>query len=244
VTVAELVTNAALDLGLIDPTESLSTADQSYLIAVLNRLLNAWNADRRAVYATAFADYTLTADLSPHTIGPTGATFTAVQRPVSIDGANLILDTSSPAVLTPIAIRDAQWWLGQSVQALSSDVPTDLYYQPDWPNGKLYFWPVPSAAYQVQLLTRVLLADTLTSGVTFTLPPGYELAVQLTLEEYAARGFGKPLPPELPRQASLARATIFANNDQIPRLETHDAGMTPGTGGRRADFNYLTGQIV
>lgn len=243
-TVADLVKNAALELGVVAQDEDLSTADQTYLIGLLNRILNAWNADRRAVYATAFETFTLVPNLSPHTIGPDSATFDVDQRPVSLDGANLVLTGSTPNVTTAINIRDNQWWLGQSVQEMTSDIPTDVYYQPDWPNGKLFFWPVPDAAYDVQLMTRVLLIDVLADDDDFTLPPGYEDAVTLTLAERARRGFAKQFDPELVAEASKARALIFGVNDVTPHLETKDAGMTPGRGSRRADFNYLNGQIV
>lgn len=244
-TVGDLVKNAALELTIVAQDEDLSTADQAYLIAVLNRILNAWNADRRAVYATAFDTFTLVPNLSPHTIGPDTATFDVDQRPVSLDGANLVLTSSVPNVNVPITVRDAQWWLGQSVPGLTSDIPTDVYYQPDWPNGALYFWPVPTAAYDVQLMTRVLLIDVLSDpDDDFLLPPGYEDAITLTLAERSRRAFGKPFDPELVSDASKARALIFGNNDVTPHLQTKDSGMTPGNGGRRADFNWLNGQIV
>jgi hypothetical protein len=244
VTIRTICTDAAKELEAIGAGETLSADDASTFLGLLRRLLNLWNADRRAVYATAFAEFTLVANLSPHTIGPTGATFTVTQRPVSLEGANLVLNLTTPNVNTPIHVRDAQWWLRQSVPDLTSTYPTDVYYQPDWPNGKLFFWPVPTAAYDVQLMTRVLLSDTVDLNDSFSLPPGYQDAITLTLAEMSRRTFSRPVDPTLVRDASIARAAIFGNNDVIPRLTTRDAGMTPGRGGTRADFNWLNGQIT
>lgn len=243
-TIATLCADAAKELGVIAVDESLQTADAAYFLGLLRRLLNAWNANRLAVYATAFPEYTLVPNLSPHTIGPSMATWLATIRPVSLDGANLILTTSTPNVNTPITVRDAQWWLGQSTPDLTSTFPTDVYYQPDFPLGKLFFWPVPTTAYAVQLMIRVLLSDTVALSDTFTLPPGYADAITLTLAEMARRSYGKPYDPELVHAATRARAVIFGNNDVTPHLVTRDAGMTPGRGGSRADFNWLTGQVV
>lgn len=245
ITIRQLCTDAAREIGVANGDGSaLDASDAAVLLGLLRRLLNAWNANRLAVYATAFPEYTLVPNLSPHTIGPSGATWTATLRPVSLEGANLILTTSSPNVNTPITVRDAQWWLGQSVPDLTSTFPTDVYYQPDYPNGKLFFWPVPTTAYDVQLMVRVLLDESVDLSDTFELPPGYQQAITLTLAEMAQRPFSRPYDGSLAQDATRARAAIFDNNAVVPRLVTKDAGMTPGSSGNRADFNWLTGSIT
>jgi hypothetical protein len=243
VTSRAIAASAAYELGTLGQGETMSAADLAQWLDLLRALLNAWNADRRAVYATAFDTYTLVPNLFPHTIGPTG-TFTTTARPVSLDGANLILPATTVNFNGQITIRDAQWWLNQSVPTLTTDIPTDVYYQPDYPNGKLYFWPVPSTAYDVQLMTRVLLDDVALTTSSYELPPGYYDAIRLTLAEKGQRPFGRPADVTLINDASRARAVIFDNNVTIPRLRTKDPGMTPGKGGFTADFNWLSGQIV
>lgn len=242
-TIQDIVTDALLEPGILAEGE-VPSADQSQTVLKrLRRLLNSWNASRRAVYATAFVTNTLTPSLSPHTIGPTGATWTATQRPVSVDGASLILTgISSPEAYLPITIRDAVWWNAQIVPGLETSVPTDLYYQPDWPNGSLYFWPVPTVAYDVQLMLRVLLDDTVTLASTFSLPPGYQEAVTLSLAESICRIFGVPMPvrAEIQQAAKLARSVVWSNNEEPTRIQTADAGMQPRKGDRPT-YNYLIG---
>lgn len=239
-----IATEAAQEIGIIASGETLSADDANVVLGKIRRLLNNWNADRRAVYATAFPEYTLVPNLSPHTIGPSGATWTATIRPVSISGANLILSNGGTPTNLSIKIRDDQWWLNQVVPTISTTVPTDLYYQPDWPNGSLYFWPVPSAAYDVQLMIRVLLNDVPDLDTTFTLPPGYHDAMVLsTAEACSGKLFGVALTPELQLSASQARSRVFDNNDQDPRLKTKDSGMQ-SMSGRRGDFNFWSGQVI
>jgi len=243
ITIRTVCTDAAQELGVVAQGETLSAADAAVILGLLHRLLNAWNGDRLAVYATAFNTYTLVPNLAPHTIGPTG-TFVTNQRPVSLDGANLILPATTVNFYGQITVRDQKWWLSQSVPQLTTNIPTDVYYQPDWPNGKLFFWPVPATAYDVQLMTRVLLDDTVTLNDAFSLPPGYQQAITLTLAEMMQRPFAKPADASLIRDASVARARIYDNNSVTPRLRTKDEGMVPGKGGFKADFNWLSGQIV
>ena len=241
-----IATEAAQEIGVIASGETLSAADASVVLGKIKRLLNNWNADRRAVYATSFDTFTLVPNLSPHTIGPTGATWTMTIRPVSIDGANLVLSNGGTPTNLQIKIRDNQWWLAQTVPTISTTVPTDCYYQPDWPNGKLYFWPVPTAAYDVQLMTRVLLNDVPDLDTTFTLPPGYHDAIVLTTAEDSVSvllGPQTPIPPVVMMTAREASSRIFDNNDQDPRLKTKDSGMQSSSG-RRGDFNFWSGQVI
>ena len=120
---------------------------------------------------------------------------------------------------------------------LETSIPTDVYYQPDWPNGKLYFWPVPTVAYQVDLETRVLLSQLVLTD-SFDLPPGYRDAVTLTLAEQASRGFGRPVLPDLAASAAKSRARVFANNDVTPGITTDDSGMPSSEG---SYFNWRSG---
>lgn len=220
---------------MLGPGDVLTDEAQIFLDTI-NLILDAWNAERRAVYHTVCTVYTFTAGLGPHTIGPTG-TFVATSRPVSIEGAVPLL--SSTVRARPVNLRGEQWWLGVALRTLSTSIPTDLYYAPKFPNGELNFWPVPSTASQVEIQARMLLTavalDTLVS-----LPPGYEKALMLTTAEDASVPCGRQVPAKLARDATLARAQIFGNNDTPRRIRTRDDGI-PGGGGAGSDWRYDTG---
>lgn len=239
----ETVTTALQTLNVVMANELVSDPDATTAVLWLNLLFDGWNAVRSKVWAALFEEFTLVPSLSPHTIGPTGATFTTDQRPVSIDGCALILNNVSPIVKPfPMVIhKNPQWWSLQSTPTIETATPTDLYYQPDWPNGKLYFWPVPNVAYDVQLMTRHVLDSAVTLDTSLTYPPGYAEAVILTLTEKLAVPFGRSVPPEVTVQAREARTRIDANNDVPMRMITDD-GM-----GRRArhqpDFFWPSGVI-
>lgn len=233
----DLVTDALLEINVYDALDEPSPQDAAFVLRKLNRILDNWNAERPAVYADQFVSYTLTPALSPHTIGPSG-TWVVTSRPVSIEGASLIFTTlNNPRV--GITLRNAAWYNALTIPSLSTQLPTDLYYEPDWPNGKLFFYPVPSAAYQVVLWTRIVLA-TLGLNDAFTLPPGYQDAITLTLAEDIAPTFEKPIQASLKEKAKEARARIFSNNVEIPKLVTRDSGM-PTSGGSGGTGTYLTG---
>jgi len=219
----------------------LNAEDATFGLKLLNRLLDNWNADRQAVYAETFSTFTATASLQPHTIGlvanaPTWNVLT--NRPVSVTAANLITGAGTSAYRTPIFIRDKDWWDSVSLRAMTSAIPTDLYYEPTWPNGSLYFWPVPSGALSIELRLRVLLAQMI-AATTFTLPPGYQDAITLTLEEKLVVPYhvtDQAILITLKKDARDARAKVFANNIEVPRLQTADAGMPGSDSGGGWDF--------
>jgi hypothetical protein len=230
-----LVTNALIEAGWLAQGETPNAGDANFALSKMNRILDQWAAKKLFAYAQQFIKFNLTPNLSPHTIGPSG-TFVVPVRPVRIDGAALTLNTVVPPVDCPINhTRDAAWWNNQRVKGISTSVPTDLYYEPDFPNGSLYLWPVPKVAYQILLQLRQQISTFATLATSYNLPPGYEEALTMTLAENLIG----PNSQALAKQAMTAREVIMGNNSKSPRISTADHGM-PGT--RRASFNYYSGQ--
>lgn len=238
-TAADVIKNALMEMGAYSQGETPSAEDSAFALSKLNRLLDSWNAKKLNVYCMNFTSYTITPSLQPHTIGSSGGTFTVTQRPVKIEAANLILNNVSPSVRVPLEIRDADWWAGNQSQGVSSQIPTDLYYAPAWPLGKIYLWPVPTYAFGLELETWELLTQ-LASGTTFTMPPGYEDAVTYSLAESLCPAFGKQIDPVLAMQAQKARALIQGLNSNAPRISTRDSGVPGGRGGM---YNWRTGEV-
>lgn len=242
VTVSALLTNALAEIRVARAGDVISADMQDLALYQLNELFDHWNAQSRAIYNINFSTFTLTANHQPHTIGPSGADFTlSPNRPTAILGANLVLPGSA-AVQVPLNLRDDSWWLQTRVKTLTAAVPTDLYYSPDWPNGSIYLWPIPNAAYQVYLELRNQLSATVAATDTLDLPQGYPQAIRLTLAELLAPSFGQQVSPSTASKARDARAAVFGLNDAIPNLVTRDAGM-PSGGAFRGRFNYLTGEV-
>jgi hypothetical protein len=228
----DLGTAALEELGIIAAGSQPTAEDADVVNRRLARLLDAWNGKDWAVYADVIATYTLTGSLQPHTFGPTGATFTVTQRPEDITDANIVLSGSR----YPVSLHDAAWWMRVGTPAVTGR-PTDGYYESSWPNGSLTLWPVPDAAYSLEMRSRVLLSA-YGLNTTFTLPPGYQRAIELSLAEEIAPVFEREVTPALKSAAREARADVFAKNDITPRIDTRDGGMPGG----RSTFDWRTGR--
>jgi hypothetical protein len=248
----DLIADSLIEIGAISPGEvaNIDPDLAQWALRKANYVLDVWAAKRQYVYASTFLSFNLVAGLSPHTIGPNNATFAVNQRPNRIESWALVLNTGPTAVDLPRRpTRDKDWWAAQQVKTLETNIPTDMYYEPDNPNGSCFFWPVPNTVYPVRLELWTLLAQfaAITDpvdgpGGSGFLPPAYRTALMLTLAETLQPGAGKEDRPGLAAQAAAARAAVFGNNSKSPRMATADSGMS--TGKRRADFNWETGSIT
>jgi hypothetical protein len=123
-----------------------------------------------------------------------------------------------------------------------------LFYNPAFPNGELYLWPIANTAFGLRLETWVLLSQfgAITDPIggpgstVMTLPPGYRNAIMLSLAESLQPGAEKA-NPLLTVNAANARAAVFGNNTPSANISTRDSGM-PGTqeGRNATTFSYRT----
>jgi hypothetical protein len=239
IAVPTFLTAALAEIRVARAGDVVNPEDMDLALTLFNELLDSYNGDDGpAIYTRMFATFTLTPNLQPHTIGLAANTPTfsvSVGRPTSIEGANIVL---SSGVRTPLNIQDDDWWLNVRVRALTASIPTDLYYSPDWPNGSIYLWPVPTTAYSLEIETSTLLAAVALTD-TLDLPFGYQAALRLTLAELLAPAFGQTVSQDTMRAARAARERIFSTNYEVPDLDTRDAGM-PG-GAMSGTWDYRTG---
>jgi len=208
----------------------------------LNQQIDYWAARSCYAWTTNFTAYTLTPNHQPHLIGPglLAPDFDAAMRPVRIESASVILPGAPSTIDLGINIRDKDWWARNSLKANKSNIPTDLYYEPDVPNGQLWLAPIANAACGIRLEANVVLQRFSKLEDAFIAPQAYQAAVTLTLAEELSDVWGTTAPPNLARRALKARDALQSNNNLPPRIASADYGTF---GSPSADFNYLTGTL-
>ncbi len=235
VPVLTVVKESLSELNVIQAGASIPNSISTIVLSKLNQIIDRWNAQRSKIWCETFHSFTLTPSLSPHTIGPSGATWTTPIRPVSLEGCFLDLQGTNPPTYTRIDIIDYQAYQALSVPLISTAIPTAVYLEEDWPNGKLFFYPVPNAAYPVRLTFRTTIG-VVTLADNLDMPPGYQTAMTLTLSEDSATFLGRAVPLKTSQGAAAARALIGANNTPIPLLDLRDGQQERK--GVMTDFNY------
>ncbi len=318
-TALDIITGALQEINAIAIQEGPSSADATFALAKLNRIVDRWAARKPFIYDTGLPTYTLVPGLNPHTIGPQGqltqserannvatyfcannftngqsvtvsnsinglngtgnvqsataakfsipliggavglaadtgtvvltansaptfATPNMGQRPQKILQANLVLNNMSVQeyVDIPMNIRDREWWMNVRVKNLQTDIPTDLYYDADWPNGSIYLWPVPNYAYLIRLAIWGTIPQFPSLNYNFSLPPGYQDAVTMQLARDMVGPFQGSWTAQQEDNWRLAIKSVQSNNIKSPRGLTGDVGM-PGVQNNMSDYNYYSG---
>ncbi len=246
-TIRDLVTQSLQEINAAQTAQGVQPDVFTQALALLNMILDHINSSERKLYADLFSTYTITANLNPHTIGPTGATWTyAIARPNDIPAASIILNTGAqPYPYIPLKKLTAQQWQNLSTPTLASSLANYFFYNPTNPNGSFYFWTKETTAYQVQLMTRQLLVS-VDANTTFAQPPGYWYALMMLLARKCSSPLRKPWNPNQERELTEACMAAFGNNGPDLLLATADAGMpvAGANSGSIQDFNYLSGAIV
>jgi hypothetical protein len=238
--VTDLIVGALTEIRVARAGDVLEPEAQDLALSILNEYFDQLNADNEGLYSMGFPQFTLIPNHQPHTIGVAANApdlVVPVGRPVEIRKANIILPNS---IRSPLDIWDDERWLAELSYGVSGTISKGLNYSPDWPNGTMRLWPVPTVNYGIELWTSTLLAN-LAIGDTFDLPQGYQAAIRLTLAELCAPSFGAALLKVTQDKARDARNTAFQTNMRAPRLRTRDGGM-PG-GRSRNLFDYRTGRV-
>src|SRR5215204_5267026 len=83
---ADIITSALRMIGQLGPGQAASTTEEDLALVILNRMLNAWSAERLNIYTVARTFYTLAAGEIDFLLGDVSA------RPVKILNASLTSD--------------------------------------------------------------------------------------------------------------------------------------------------------
>jgi hypothetical protein len=240
VTALKIITAAGKEIGAYAAGEQIPIGDAADLLEKLQRVIDTFNARDPMIYNVNFQTFTIIPNTQPITIGP-GQMFDVNQRPRDIISASVILNNTQPTqVEIRLNIRDQQWWANQIVKNLTSTYPTDLYYSPDWADGGIYLWPIPTQANAILLQIPLVLGEYTSYAQQFSMPPGYWDAIVYSLAVALGPMYERPISADLLRLRTEAIKAMQSNNIASPRGITADAGM-PGTRQRGGDFNYISG---
>lgn len=247
VAVLDIIKSALQELGVLDASESPSAADAQWGLTKLQRIVDRYNARLSMIYNVNFTTFTLPAGPNPVTIGP-GATLDVNQRPVSIPTIGLVLDGGNSGVELPLNPRDQDWWANNRIKGLTSTLPTDFYYSPDWlvqnddsQWGQIFFWPVPTASHQIILQSRQVLGAYTAITDDFTMPPGYWDLLVYELAITLSPSFGVQPSQVLVEGRKAALKAVQVNNIVSPRLGSDSPSQNSGRG--IPDYNFLTGLV-
>ena len=213
-TVSQLITRAGQALGYLGRNETLSAADANDGMSALNSMLDSWAGENLASYANQEVSFSFIANQQSYTIGSGG--YINTTRPDNILQA-YITDTNN--INYPMSILPQDRWNNIGNKQITSQIPTTIFYDSQYPLGTIYVFPIPLLTYTCTL-NAMLQQSTFTSlPQSMIQPPGYERAYILNLAiEMMSAGFPCMLDEKglatLYDNAASAKANIKRKNQK------------------------------
>lgn len=201
-------------ISQISPGVTSTTDEYATGLEALNAMLDSWRNEHLMCYATQDESFDLVANQRSYTIG-SGGDFNT-NRPVRIDGAYIQEGGYSYGMfqLNPDEYAAIQ------AKTAASDWPTHFYYAPDMQSGHVWVYPVPSAAYEIHLLTWTPMQSFATKDETAYLAPGWQRALAYNLAIEISPEFEKQPSPLVMKIASEAKAWVKRVNQTPLKMYT------------------------
>ena len=194
-TAEDMIESSMRLIGAIGRGQTAADQEHEEGLKVLNRLLDSWNQRRELIYEVSRNEATLTANQNPHTIGLAVGGGSdgdiAVVRPQMIEEASIIPDGSNFEL--PVNVLTRAEYRAIPNKELSAPYPTELWYEREWPLGKIWLYPEPSGAAELVFYVWKQLPSGMELDDRFSVPPGYRQAIRYNLAVELAPEYGRML---------------------------------------------------
>lgn len=209
-----IITQSLRKMGVYAPSEALTDSDAQQGLESLNDMLDGWSNDSLSCFAVLEQTFTLTPGVGTYTIGPGGMIDRV--RPLKVmfgTGTAYLLDQNGDKYPVEVVTRDK--WNLITQPNITSDLPSYLFYDPQYPLGIINLYPLPNIGYPVFFDSYQQLGSFTSLSTLLSLPPGYKKALQdnLVIELWP---FFKPdaaqIPGNLERDAARSLMKVKRTN--------------------------------
>lgn len=241
--VLDIINAAALQIGAVQSGETLSGQEAQDILNTWQRLISSSNTLSNTVYSTRTDTYTLTPGTQSYTLGTDPSTSAvgtlSPVRPARITGINLVMSGNGTPVYIPLRSLDVDEWAAITVPAIPG-IPHAYYADYEYPYCGLYFYSLPSLAYQVVVYSWQGLTQVVNLSDTVMFPDGYERFWISKLAIEISPMFGLMPSPTLLGIAQESEANIRSLNSRSPLLKS-DPSLYGGR--RKGGYNWISGSF-
>lgn len=206
-TALDLIQTALEKLRIYSPGQPVNAADSARALTQFQRMMDRWSNQPYACIANTEQSFPLVPNQGAYTIGTSGGANVNLPRPLKIPtgyGAAYLVDTNQ--FRYPVEVIEQDRWNQIGTLTINSQIPSAMFYDPQFPLGIINVYPLPSLAYTLFFDSRLQLAAVPLLTTPITLPPGYEAAIENNLCVELKPFFkGAQLDPDI---KELARETL------------------------------------
>ena len=230
-TVNDIIKRAMRIDGILGTAQTLDANDANDALVTLNQMLEQWSLEELMCYRYTTNLFNTSIDVASYTIG-TGGTWVTGGRPTKIDAAFIRIDTTD----STLDIVNNEQYQAIELKTLQG-IPTTLYYQPEYPLGKVYLYPVPDAVYPVGISQVQKFSAFASLSDPISLPPGYEAAIIFNLAIELSSEYGKSVDAVTARKAIDYKASLKRKNQNIGVLCLESALLSRASIRNNFDIN-------
>lgn len=216
----EICIQALKKAGILGVGQSALAEDINDAFTDLNDMIAQWRTKRWLVYRLETLSKVSTGALS-YTVGTGGDINTL--RPDRIESAFVrLINTPSPnQVDYPLQILDAREDYNRIALKNFSSFPDYIFYDSNYPLGRIYVWPVPLAnIYEIFISVKQPIEQFTSLAQDINLPPEYMAALKFNLAVRLLAGYPGIAPtPQLLGLAEDSLNVIRQSNTQVAQLQ-------------------------
>jgi len=222
-TYRDLISSSLRLLGVKAQGQVATGAEATDGLAVLQEMIDSWNASDALLYTTTSQVFPLAAPAASYTIGP-GGNINTPTRPTRLYGAWIRNNSNSPSTDSRMTILSDTEYGNIISKAVTTTIPYYIYLDRQFPLGNLYLWPVPtSSAYSLVLQYLSALDSSISLDDVETLPPAYKRALRFNLAVLLAPEYGVEALPTVVQTALTSKMLIQQSNVQGYRMDFDQA---------------------
>jgi hypothetical protein len=218
-TAAQFVNQSLSLIGVLASGETPNSDEAAAGLVVFNQLLALWSAKELTVVATRTEAISLAEDDITYAF--------AGARPIKILAADVVVG----GMTFPVKIMGADGWAAYDDRSSKAARVRAVFCDYAFPTVSVLVAPIPAGSATLNLYCTTLLSAALSSGDSFAVPPGYEMAIRFNLAVALCPEFGRPCPPEV---ASLAKQYLAdieqLNASNRAGLSALEIPPVPGSG--------------
>lgn len=203
-TANDLVQTAANYLGVLTDGETLTASQSEKGFNGLNSMLDFWSIEKLMIYQIVQSTYAWTGGNS-QTIGVGGDL--NGPRPIAIEEGCFFRDAYG-SDFQVIILRDRADWDRIISKQDAASYPDFLYYEPGYPLGTLYAYPIPSPNLTLHINHFQPLQQFTSKTESLSLPPGYQYMIENNLAVFLERIFQVPAPDSVRMEAMKTKKGI------------------------------------
>jgi len=229
-TANDICQEALENIGVVHPEQPLSANLATNTLRTLNFMLDTLSVDGLMIPYLTLESFALTADQESYTIGANGDFNTT--RPDSIEARSCFTRDADDQdrYLLPMAREEYRTLFQKSGSGISSH-PEYLYYDPQYPLGRIYLYSPPISGLTLHVASFkpfTSFAD-LTTEVSF--PAGYKELLSCELTIRLAPKHGEAVPPVVAAMLQQIRARLQMKHVQPVRKNMSVPMFSKGSSG-------------